>query len=152
MRHVRSERGGVAVEFAFSVAFFMWLCIAICDLLRFSYITADKREYVVFNKRAGLGTIRCEAPYHKRLRPTLEYAELCELVAVASRLESFYGYPLDIEFGLEGSRLWILQVRPVPMTHSLLQETMQRYPLGCAGEAVQAIRGGERHDSARTVS
>jgi pyruvate,water dikinase len=120
--------------------------------LRFSYVTADKREYVVFNKRAGLGTIRCEAPYHKRLRPTLEYAELCELVAVASRLESYYGYPLDIEFGLEGSRLWILQVRPVPMTQSLLQETMQHYALVRAGEAVQAIRGDERHDSAPTVS
>ncbi|MBP1654700.1 MAG: phosphoenolpyruvate synthase, partial [Bacteroidetes bacterium] len=114
--------------------------------LRFSYVTADKREYVVFNKRAGLGTIRCEAPYHKRLRPTLEYAELCELVAVAARLESSYGYPLDIEFALEGSRLWILQVRPVPTSHSLLQQTMQRVPLTHGGEAVHAIRGDEHHD------
>jgi pyruvate,water dikinase len=95
---------------------------------RFSYVTADKKEYVVFNKRAGFGTTRCEAPYHQRLRPALEYSELCELVAAAVRLESSYGYPLDIEFGIEGSRLWILQVRPVPTSLSLLQETLQDYP------------------------
>ena len=109
--------------------------------LRFSYVTADKRDHVVFNKRAGLGTMRCEAPYHKRLRPTLEYAELCELVAVAARLESSYGYPLDIEFALEGSRLWILQARPVPASNALLQETLRYHPLIHTGESVQAIRG-----------
>jgi pyruvate,water dikinase len=114
--------------------------------LRFSYVTADKREYVVFNKRAGLGTMRCEAPYHKRLRPALEYSELCELVAVAVWLESSYGYPLDIEFAFEGSRLWILQVRPVPTSHALLQETLQHYPLIHAGEVVQATPGENYHD------
>jgi phosphohistidine swiveling domain-containing protein len=98
----------------------------------FSYVTADKKEHVVFNSRAGCGTIRCDAPYHQRLRPALEYSELCELVAVAVRLESIYGYPLDIEFGIEESRLWILQVRPVPTSLSLLERTLQNSPVSRA--------------------
>ncbi len=81
--------------------------------LRFRYVTADKRERVVFDAGAGRGTVREETLYHQRLRPALEYVELWELVNRAASLEADYGYPLDLEFALEGSRLWILQVRPV---------------------------------------
>lgn len=97
--------------------------------LRFTYVTADKQERVVFNRHAGTGTVRAETLYHQRLRPALEYVELCELVRVASRLEAAYGYPLDIEFALEGSRLWILQARPVATFLAVFQETLERYPL-----------------------
>jgi phosphohistidine swiveling domain-containing protein len=97
--------------------------------LRFRYITADKREQVLFDRRAGVGTSRVECLYHQRLRPALEYVELAELVRVAARLEAAYGYPLDIEFGIEGSRLFILQARPVATFLSLLQETLEHHPL-----------------------
>jgi hypothetical protein len=97
--------------------------------LRFRYVTADKRERVVFDRRAGVGTSREECLYHQRLRPSLEYVELAELVGVAARLESAYGYPLDLEFGIEGPRLFVLQARPVATFLSLLQETLERHPL-----------------------
>jgi pyruvate,water dikinase len=97
--------------------------------LRFRYITSDKREQVIFSKRTGQGTMRAESLYHQRLRPALEYVELSELVRTAAVLESAYGYPLDMEFGLEGTRLWILQVRPVAIFLSTLRETVERYPL-----------------------
>jgi phosphohistidine swiveling domain-containing protein len=97
--------------------------------LRFRYITSDKTEQVVFNKRAGAGTVLVETLYHQRLRPALEYVELRELVAVASRLETAYGYPLDIEYGIEGSQVWILQARPVAVFAADLRETIERYPL-----------------------
>ncbi len=97
--------------------------------LRFRYLTADKRERVVFDRRAGSGTVRAECLYHQRLRPALEYTELCELVAAALGLEAAYGYPLDIEFALEGIRLWILQVRPVAAFRAALHETLERHPL-----------------------
>ncbi|MCE5241941.1 MAG: PEP/pyruvate-binding domain-containing protein [Syntrophobacteraceae bacterium] len=104
--------------------------------LRFRYITSDKREQVVFNDRVGYGTIRAQTLYHQRLRPALEYVELVELVRAADRLESAYGYPLDIEFGIEGTRLWILQARPVGTFPAILRETMQHYPLqGIQGQA-----------------
>ncbi len=97
--------------------------------LRFRYVTGDKREKVVFNRREGLGTVRVESLYHQRLRPALEYVELLELVRAAARLEAAYGYPLDLEFGIEGSRLRILQVRPVATTLPVMGETLERYPL-----------------------
>jgi hypothetical protein len=99
------------------------------DPLHFNYITADKKEQVLFNKKAGYGTILTSTLYHQRFRPALEYVELCELVAVAARLESAYGYPLDIEFGIEGTKLWILQVRPVATFLPALRETLNNYPL-----------------------
>lgn len=97
--------------------------------LKFNYITADKNEQVVFNKKAGYGTVLSSTLYHQRFRPALEYVELCELVAVASKLESAYGYPIDIEFGIEGTKLWLLQVRPVATFLPALNESLNKYPL-----------------------
>jgi phosphohistidine swiveling domain-containing protein len=97
--------------------------------LQFRYITSDKQERVVFDARAGMGTIRTQALYHQRLRPALEYVELVELVRIADRLEKAYGYPLDIEFGIEGPRLWILQARPVGTFPAMIREMTSYYPL-----------------------
>ena len=97
--------------------------------LHFNYVTADKTEQVLFNKRVGYGTILTSTLYHQRFRPALEYVELCELVSAASRLEAAYGYPLDIEFGIEGTKLWILQVRPVATFLPALKETLNKYPI-----------------------
>jgi len=102
--------------------------------LRFRYITADKREQVVFDRRAGFGTYRSPTLYHQRLRPAMEYVELAELVAIADRLETAYGHPLDIEFGIEGAKLWILQARPVGTFPALLRETTQQYPFSTCNE------------------
>ncbi len=99
------------------------------DDLHFSYETRDKRERVVFNTRAGRGTIRVETLYHQRLRPALEYVELCELVHAAARLETAWGHPLDIEFAIEGPALRLLQVRPVPAALAVWRETAERLPL-----------------------
>jgi pyruvate,water dikinase len=97
--------------------------------LRFRYITSDKRTRVVFNARAGFGTTISETLYHQRLRPALEYVELWELVGIAEVLETAYGHPLDMEFAVEGSRLWVLQARPVGAFLSALKETLEQYPL-----------------------
>jgi hypothetical protein len=90
--------------------------------IRFRYVAADKRERVIFDARAGTGTVRADVLAHQRLRPALEYAELVALVQVATRLEAAYGHPLDIEFGFEGAALWILQVRPVPGLPAMWRE------------------------------
>jgi phosphohistidine swiveling domain-containing protein len=94
--------------------------------LRMRYITNDKREKVVFNEGRGGGTIRVEALYHERFRPALEYAELAELARVSLVLERSYAMPLDIEFGVEGSELRLLQVRPVATTSAVLRDTAER--------------------------
>ncbi len=97
--------------------------------LHFRYLTADKRERVVFNSRLGSGTARVETLYHQRLRPALEYVEICQLVRAAARLEAAYGYPLDIEFAVEGTALFLLQVRPIPTPFAVWRDTIERWPL-----------------------
>jgi len=99
------------------------------ELLRFSYITSDKTSQISFNQHAGFGTIRTQTIYHQRLRPAMEYVELCQLVRYAASLEKAYGYPLDIEFGIEDDHLWILQARPVASFVPVLNETIERFPL-----------------------
>jgi pyruvate,water dikinase len=98
------------------------------DRHSFRYTTNDKREQVVFDRVSGQGTKLADTIYHQRQRPALEYAELRQLVDTAIRLEKSYHHPLDIEFAFEGTRLWVLQVRPVPSYQSDIRETIQYYP------------------------
>ena len=111
--------------------------------LHFRYLTADKRERVVFNSRLGSGTARVETLYHQRLRPALEYVEICELVRAAARLEAAYGYPLDIEFAVEGTTLFLLQVRPIPTPFAVWRDTAERWPLPGEGCSVVGARCSE---------
>lgn len=112
--------------------------------LRFHYVTNDKRERVIFDERRGHGTIRADVLAHQRLRPALEYVELVELARIATRLEAVYGYPLDIEFGVEGTALWILQVRPVPGSLAVWRDAIERHPLAGAGTAAPEAAGPGR--------
>ena len=118
------------------------------EALRFHYVTADKRERVVFDARRGRGTIRTGILSHQRLRAALEYVELVELVRAATRLEAAYRYPLDIEFGFEGARLRILQVRPVPGALAVWWETTERHPIGagCGSEGARGHTGTATED------
>jgi len=97
--------------------------------LRINYVTNDKTTQVVFDKRRGKGTKVKPTLYHQRLRPALEYLELAELVSKALRLERAYGYPLDLEFAVEGMDVWLLQARPIGVQESDRRETLDRHPL-----------------------
>ena len=97
--------------------------------LRINYITNDKTTQVVLDKRRGGGTRLGTTLYHQRLRPALEYLELADLVSKALRLERVYGYPLDLEFAVEGLNVWLLQARPIGVHAGDLRETLDHYPL-----------------------
>jgi len=97
--------------------------------IRFRYITNDKRERVVFDAGFGSGTRRVDTLYHQRLRPALEYVALCDVVSAAARLEAGYRQPLDIEFAIEGTNFWLLQLRPVPAVFAVWRDTRERHPL-----------------------
>lgn len=99
------------------------------DPVHFNYLTNDKTEQVVFDEKRGSGTRIGETLYHQRLRPAVEYTELCEIARLAIELEEAYGYPLDIEFAIEGSRLWLLQARPIATFSVELRETLEFHPL-----------------------
>jgi len=96
-----------------------------------SYLTADKPQQVVRDERRG-GTRLVDTLYHQRLRPALEYVEVCELVERCLALEHAYGYPLDIEFALEDAHLWLLQARPVGTFLGEYHETLAHHPLAAA--------------------
>jgi len=106
--------------------------------LRFHYLTADKRQRVVFDERFGQGTVRADTLAHQRLRPALEYPELRELVDAALEIERAYGHPVDVEFGFEGANLHVLQVRPVPASLAVWNETRERFPLAPPAAAKEA--------------
>ncbi len=97
--------------------------------INFRYLTREKKRQAVFNKWEGRGVTYSSTPYHRRLQPALSYADICNLVRIAGRLEIAYGYPLDIEFCFENNKLWILQCRPVTSFMRTLQETIKHYPL-----------------------
>ncbi|SPD73417.1 hypothetical protein PITCH_A1880002 [uncultured Desulfobacterium sp.] len=97
--------------------------------LSFRYITADKEEQIAYDTASGTGTTRIKTTYFQRLRPALEYSELLDLVRTAKRLESAYGYPLNIEYCFEGQTLRVLQVRPIASAMASINETIQHYPL-----------------------
>lgn len=99
------------------------------DPVHFNYLTNDKPEQVVFDQHRGRGTRVVETLYHQRLRPAMEYTELCEVTRKAVTLEVAYGYPLDIEFAMEDDRLWLLQARPITTIQAEYQTTLDRYPL-----------------------
>ena len=99
------------------------------DPTHLNYLTNDKPTQMVYDQRRGWGTRLEETLYHQRLRPALEYFELCEIVTKASALENGYGYPLDIEFTIEGDRLWLLQARPIATFRAELRKTVEHYPL-----------------------
>jgi phosphoenolpyruvate synthase/pyruvate phosphate dikinase len=106
---------------------------------RFRYLTADKRERVVFDARYGHGTVRVGTLAHQRLRPALEYPELLSLVDMARRLEQAYGHPLDVEFGFEDAHLRVLQVRPMPASLAVWTETVERFPLAGAARYLEVL-------------
>jgi hypothetical protein len=95
--------------------------------LNFNYNTADKKERVIFDKTKGSGTIISDTLYHQRFRAALEYTEINDLVKLAADLEQQYGYPLDIEFALEGGKIFIMQGRPVATFLAAFNETKSNY-------------------------
>jgi len=102
-----------------------------------NYLTNDKPQQMIFDYRRGKGTRLQDTLYHQRLRPALEYTELCEIVAKAIVLEQAYGYPLDIEFALEDSKLWLLQARPITTFSAELRETIEDFPLASPKRVAQ---------------
>lgn len=73
-------------------------------------VIASKTGQVVADRT---GT-RIEAiPRDVAQAPCLTGQELADLSGLMRRVEAFYGYPQDIEWGIADSRIWLLQARPV---------------------------------------
>jgi pyruvate,water dikinase len=59
------------------------------------------------------GIIRTPVPESLQAKPSLSDGQLQELIAAARACESALGHPVDIEWAVNGNRLFILQARPI---------------------------------------
>jgi pyruvate,water dikinase len=59
------------------------------------------------------GIIRTPVPESLQAIPSLSDGQLNEIIAAARACESVLGYPVDLEWAVNGNMLFILQARPV---------------------------------------
>lgn len=71
---------------------------------------AHKSERIVADR---LGTRNEALPEALAVVPCLSESELSALSELMRRVEKYYGYPQDIEWGFEDEQLWLLQARPI---------------------------------------
>lgn len=69
-------------------------------------------------------------PDHEVNSPCLTEDELARLSDLMRRVEKFYGYPQDIEWGIEDEQLWLLQARPITRVPPrwTRDESAERFP------------------------
>lgn len=75
-----------------------------------SRTVGDKHRMTV---PAPAGTREVEVPRFLRARPALTDLQAAEMAAMALALERRTGHPVDVECAYEGSRLFLLQCRPI---------------------------------------
>ncbi len=75
----------------------------------------SKPTRLVQDVAAG-GLVEVPVPRELREAPALDEPELRLLSSLAERVERFYRFPQDIEWGFEGGKLYLLQARPVTTT------------------------------------
>jgi phosphoenolpyruvate synthase/pyruvate phosphate dikinase len=71
------------------------------------------KDVAVYPHPDGGGTIERTLPRDRASAPSLSDDEACEVARIATRVESHYGSPQDIEWGLAGGQLFLLQSRPI---------------------------------------
>ena len=72
-----------------------------------------EKEIMVVRKDEQGGVHEAEVPEHLRSAPVLTADERKELVDLAVRAEEFYGKPQDLEWAVEGGKIYLLQSRPI---------------------------------------
>ena len=72
-----------------------------------------EKEIMVVRKDEQGGVQETEVPEAMRNAPVLTEAERKTLVDLAVRAENFYGKPQDLEWAVEGNKIYLLQSRPI---------------------------------------
>ncbi len=76
------------------------------------------KELAIFSHPDGGGTIERQLPPDKRSAPSLSDDQAQAVARLATQVESHYGSPQDVEWGLANRQLFILQSRPITTLHS----------------------------------
>ncbi len=67
----------------------------------------------VMTKPCEGGTQEVSVPKEMRLTPSLTDEQSLEVARMGIKLEKIFGWPADFEWAIAGSRLWLLQCRPI---------------------------------------
>jgi rifampicin phosphotransferase len=77
------------------------------------HVRIARKTHCVVEAGASGGTREAEIGNAHATRPSLTDSQLRDVGALLVRVEGSYGFPQDIEWGIAGDRLWVLQSRPV---------------------------------------
>ena len=67
----------------------------------------------VVTLREGRGTVNRPMPEDKRRAVSLSDAEVAELAALGVRAQRYFDSPQDLEWAIEGGRIYLVQSRPI---------------------------------------
>lgn len=98
-------------------------------------VTPDQYRYDWYNEKIvsvlvrdkGTELVCCEDPPYTRTRTldpfqrnsrVLDETEITELSCLCIKIQSYYGFPVDIEWGKSGKDFYILQSRPITGIHT----------------------------------
>lgn len=76
----------------------------------FDHRLSDKQ---VVTLREGRGTVNRPMPEDKRRAVSLSDAEVAELAALGVRAQRYFDSPQDLEWAIEGGRIYLVQSRPI---------------------------------------
>jgi pyruvate,water dikinase len=84
----------------------------------------DLPEKAAARVATGSGLTERPLPDDDRNRAVLEDREILALARLAREVERVAGKPADIEWALDDEGFWLLQARPIPMTHAAARGTI----------------------------
>lgn len=68
---------------------------------------------VLFGRNGSQGVVECEVPEEKVKQRVLSDEEIKSIVDLGNQLETHFGCPQDIEWGIENSEIYLLQSRAI---------------------------------------
>ncbi len=75
-------------------------------------VIGEKKTKIVYAKD-GKGTVTQTVPEELQKQPCLSEEDLASLCREGVKIEEHYGVPMDIEWGIENGKTYILQARPI---------------------------------------
>lgn len=81
-----------------------------CEII---YEFVPKKVFMYTRGNSGCGVVKAKVPLDRISARVLTDAELKALVDLGNRIEEHFGCPQDIEWGIEGGCIYLLQSRPI---------------------------------------
>jgi pyruvate,water dikinase len=72
-----------------------------------------RKNFMIVREESGVGVRRVALPDEKSSAQVLSMDEIAKLTELGARIEAHFGSPQDVEWAIQGDKLYILQSRPV---------------------------------------